>query len=158
MDDVFKIFVEQLRDGKKQDFDEVLDPAFLEINEEDLVFEEPVSLKGCTYLAENELLIKWTIKTKARMLCAICNKPVEVPLTIEDAYFSEPLSEIKTGVFSFKELLRETILLEVPLIAECEGFCPRRAEYTEFLKDPSKPESEEEGYHPFKNLDWKTQP
>jgi uncharacterized metal-binding protein YceD (DUF177 family) len=158
MDDVFKIFVEQLREGHQRDFNEVLDPSFLEVGDEDLAFESPVTLKGEAYLAEQELIIHWDVKTKAFVPCSICNERVMVSIEINDFYHSEPLVEIKSSIYNFKELLREIIVLEAPLFVECNnGHCPHRAEYNQFFKEPSSPDEEEdEGFHPFENFDWKS--
>ena len=68
---------------------------------------------------------------------------------------SGPCSAFSSGIFSFKDLLRETILLETPLVAECEGKCPKRLDYQQFLKNPSEQETQEEGFRPFVDLDWK---
>ncbi len=157
MEDEFKIYIEQLRDGHDKHIDECLSPDFLEINESDLAFEKPIELKGSAYLAEDELIINWNIRTEAFVSCLICNEKVPVEIVIHNFYHSEPLENIKTGIYNFKELLRETILLEVPSFAECnEGKCPRRQEVAKYLKDPVEEESnDEEGYHPFADLDWK---
>lgn len=156
MDDAFKIYVEQLRDGHEEKIHETFDPGFLDINEPDLRFDQPVELEGVAYLAEHELVLHWDIKAEAVVSCSICNEPVKVPLHIQNFYYSEPLAEIKSGVYNFKDLLRETILLEVPSFAECEGSCPRRKEYHKYFKEPSsQPSDEEEGYQPFADLDWK---
>ena len=157
MDDVFKIYVEQLRDGHEEKIHEKLDPSFLEIQEPDLAFDKPVQLDGVAYLAEHELVLHWDVKTEALVPCLICNEPVRIPIHIQNFYCSEPIVEIKTGIFNFKDLLRETILVEVPLFAECsEGNCPKRQEYNKYLKESSNHSSDdEEGYQPFADLDWK---
>ena len=155
MDDDFKIYVEQLREGRERKIHESLSPEFLDIHEDDLAFEKPVELEGVAYLAENELILHWDIRTEALVSCCICNEKVPVPLHIQNFYYSESLDEIKTGIYNFKELLRETILIEVPLFIECKGNCPSRKEYAEYLKNPSESQSDEEGYHPFADLDWK---
>ena len=157
MDDEFKIFVEQLREGHEQEIQEQLAPDFLEIHEEELIFDQPVELTGNTYLAQNELVIHWDIHTKAKVPCAICNEMVQIPIDITDFYASEPLEEIKTGIYNFKALLRETILLEVPAFTECHGgHCPKRKEFDKYLKKTTdQAADEEEGYQPFADLDWK---
>ena len=152
MDDIFKIYIEQLRNGHEEKIDEKLDPGFLDVCEPDLVFSEPVELKGVAYLAEQELVFHWDIRTEAVIPCSICNEPVRVPIHIHDFYYSEPVREIKTGVYSFKDLLRETILLEVPSFVECEGMCPKRKEVKRYLKESSDELSDEGGYHPFADL------
>ncbi len=156
MDDVFKIYVEQLRDGHEEKIQEKLAPDFLDLHEPDLAFDQPVELEGVAYLAEHELVFHWNIKTEAVVPCSICNEPVKIPIHIQNFYYSEPVEEIKSGIYNFKDLLRETILLEVPSFVECEGgTCPRRKDYKKYLKEPSSKQSEDEGYHPFADLDWK---
>lgn len=156
MDDLFKIFVEQLREGHEEKIEEKYDPGFLEIDEPDLVFDTPVELEGVVYLADRELIFHWNIKTEALISCSICNELVRVPIEIRNFYSSEPLTEIKSGIYNFKNLLRETILLEVPPFAECNGGkCLKRKEYDKYLKEPSNNSDDEEGYQPFADLDWK---
>jgi uncharacterized metal-binding protein YceD (DUF177 family) len=153
MEDRFKIYVEQLREGNVEKIKEVIPPDFLDIEDESLRFASPVELKGEAYIADNELVLHWDIETKALIPCSICNEPVEVEVNISNFYYCEPLSEIKTGIYDFSGLLRETILLEAPLFAECGGNCPQRKEYDQFLTQSSGPETEE-GHKPFANLDW----
>ncbi|MFI5344331.1 MAG: YceD family protein [Chlamydiales bacterium] len=154
MEDEFKIYVEQLREGHENRIDEVFSPDFLEINEPDLAFLKPVKLQGVAYIAEKELILNWNIWTEALVPCAICNEKVPVEIEIDNFYYSEPLDAIKSGIFNFKSLLRETILLEVPLFTECnQGNCPSRKEVAQYLRKPSEEESDEgEGYHPFADL------
>jgi hypothetical protein len=159
MDDDFKIYVDQLRNGHDKTIAEKLSPDFLEINERDLVFEKNVTLDGKAYLADQELILHWDIHAEALIACTICNAKVPVDIEIENFYHAEPLSEIKGAVFNFKELLRSTILLEVPSFAECNhGNCPKRKEIVKYLKEkPELPSDEEgnEGYRPFADLDLK---
>lgn len=156
MNDIFKIYIEQLRDGREEKIHEKLDPSFLDIHETDLVFDKPVELEGVAYLAEHELVLHWDIRTEVTIPCIICNESVTVPMHIQNFYYSEPIAEIKTGIYNFKDLLRETVLLEVPPFTEChDGKCPQRKEYQHFLKESSDQFSDEEGYHPFADLDWK---
>lgn len=156
MDDAFKIYVEQLREGHEEIIREIFDPSFMDVRESDLSFHQPVELEGEAYLADRELVLHWDVKTVALMTCSVCNDPVKVPLHVQNFYHSESLAEIKTGIYSFKDLLRETLLLEVPSFVECcEGQCPKRQEYSKYLKKPSAPLVEEEGYQPFADLDWK---
>lgn len=153
MDDVFKIYIDQLRDGHEEEIHETLDPGFLEIQESDLGFDQPIQLDGVAYLAEHELVFHWDIRTEAVIPCSICNEPVSVPIHIHNFYYSEPTREIKSGIYNFKNLLRETVLLEVPPFAECEGGrCPKRPLFQKYLKESSDDSPEEEGYQPFADL------
>lgn len=154
MDDVFKIYIDQLRNGHEEEIHETLDPSFLEIQEDDLVFDQPVQLDGEAYLAEHELVFHWDIRTEAVIPCSICNEPVRVPIHIHKFYCSEQTREIKSGIYNFKDLLRETVLLEVPPFAECEGgHCPKRLQFQKYLKEAPEDPNEEEGYHPFADLE-----
>lgn len=156
MDERFRIYVDQLHDGRETSIDEVIEPAFLHINETDLIFKKDVAVQGEAYLASNDLVLHLNVKAEALIPCAICNELVPITINVKDFYFTEPLSEIKSGIFSFEELLRETILIEVPLFAECnEGHCPQRSEMAKFMKEPKGKNGEsEESYHPFSDLDF----
>lgn len=156
-DDRFKIFVEQLRDGSTEEINETFTPDFLEINERDLSFTHPVNVQGQVYLADDMLVFHLDVDTIATIPCAICNNPADVEIKIEGLYHAVPLDEIKGAVYDFREILRETILLEVPILAECgQGKCPQRKSLEKYFKKESAPgsEADEEGYKPFAGLDF----
>lgn len=149
-DDSFKIYVERLRDGKQVQISEKFSPEFLDVNDEDLTFKKPVNVDGEAYIAGDSLILHLKIGTKGIVPCTICNKPVEVEIDLDDFYHAEPMSELKSGIFDFRDVLREAILLEVPAFTECKGNCPSRKELKKYLKKSEK--SSEEGYHPFADL------
>lgn len=152
MRDAFRIYVDQLRDGKEEILKEELSPEFLEVAEPDLAFKDPVKLEGTVYRADEELILNFNVNTQATLACAICNAPVKVPITVQNFYHAEPLKDIKSGIYNFRDLLRETILLETPQFAECNGGdCPEREKIRKFFK---KSPEEEEPYRPFSDLDW----
>lgn len=155
MDESFRIYVDQLRDGRKEIINETLDPAFLRIDEPELAFMKEVRVTGEAYLASSDLILRLNAETEALIPCLICNDPVPIYIGIEDFYYTQPVSEIKSGVFSFEELLREIILIEVPFFAEChDGQCPHRGEVAKYLKSTDeKNNRSEETYHPFSDLD-----
>jgi uncharacterized metal-binding protein YceD (DUF177 family) len=158
MDDAFKIYVEQLRDGHSEKIKETLSPDFLDIHEPDLAFGDDVEIEGEAYLAEENLVLHLQIRTFAVILCSICNEPVKVELRIPSFYHAEPLQAIKGGIFNFQGVLRESILLDTPPFAECnEGSCPKRKEIEKYLRPPREEDSQEtedEGYRPFADLDF----
>lgn len=149
--DAFKIFVEQLRAGNVEKINEELKPDFLDIHEKELSFSDPVFLKGEAYLAENELILHFTIETLAELPCSICNGAVKVPIKVQNMYHHEPLSVVKSGIFNMVDVLREAILLEIPPFVECEGNCPKRKEIEKYMRKPQA-DNKEPGYRPFENL------
>lgn len=155
MNEAFKIYVDQLRDGHSEKIFEKLPPDFLDVKEEDLSFIDPVDVKGEAYLAENDLVLHLDIHTMATIPCAICNAEVKVPINLNNFYHTLPSADIKSRVYNFQEMLRENILLMTPLFAECHnGQCPERKELKKFFRDNENPDknSEDEGYHPFAHL------
>lgn len=155
MDDRFKIYVEQLRDGHTETLSESFDPDFLGIDEKELQFPLPVKVEGDVYLAKDELVLHFNIETFCVVPCSICNEPVKEKIKIKGFYFVVPVEEVKSGIYNFKEILREAVLLDVPLRAECHhGKCPQRKEIEKYLKHEEKGETDEngDGYHPFADL------
>lgn len=156
-DDRFKIFVEQLRQGNTEEIEEVFSPDFLEIKEKELSFLQPITVRGQVYLADDTLVLHLDIHAVAVMPCAICNQPANVEIAIQGFYHAVPLIEIKGAVYDFREILREAILLEVPLLTEChQGKCPQRQSLEKYFKKEGVPgiKDQEEGYRPFADLDF----
>lgn len=153
MDERFKIYVEQLRDGQVEKIAEVLEPSFLEVHESELSFVDPIDLQGEAYLADDELILHLNVSTFALMPCKICNDMVKAPIEIDNSYHAIPLGEVKGGIFNLAPLLREQILLELPLLVEChEGHCPKRQAMQKYFKKDSG-DAGEDGYQPFADLD-----
>lgn len=152
MDDAFKIYVEQLRDGHVEKLEESFSPEFLDVQEKELTFKGPVSFHGEAYLANDDLVLRFSVLCHYQLPCVICNQPVEQELEVQNYYHSVPLTEVKSGIFNFRDSLREVVLLEVPQFAECAGGCPERKEIAKYLKEPSSKDEEEEGYQPFADL------
>lgn len=156
--EAYKIYVDRLHSGNVEPIREIFDPAFLEQNTEELAYTKNIEVNGEAYVAENELIIHLDIHTVASVPCKICNQPIEIPVDLRGVYLVESLDNVKSGVFNFKELLREAILLEAPQFTECSnGKCPERDTITNFLSSSSDGEKKEgssgdEGYHPFANL------
>lgn len=149
--DIFRIYIDRLRDGDTEEFDQKVPPDFLDVCEEDLHFDDPVSFRGEAYFADGDLILHFFIATTATLPCSICNEPVKVPIEEFEFYHAEPVSEIKTGIFNFKELLREAVILEVPGFIECNnGNCPNRQNVSKYLKEEG---GGDQVYHPFADLE-----
>ena len=154
-EDYFNIYSDQLKEGGIEYLDETFPPSFLDVNERDLSFTSPVMLKGQAYLAEDTLILNLNIQTVATISCLVCNEPVQLKIEIDNFYHAVPLQEIKSGVYNLRELLRETILVETPLLAECHnGKCPQRQELKKYFKkeNPLTLKNGEEGHNPFADL------
>ena len=158
MEEVFKIYVEQLRNGHVEQLDETVSTEFLNLGDDEVRFDEQLHLSGEVYLAENELVIHLHVTVNVYIPCSICNTPVKILMDLNNLYLAVEPEDYKTGIFLFNELLRESILLEIPLFAECnEGECPKRKEISDYL---SKPENatdalgQDHGYRPFADLDF----
>ncbi|HAB99332.1 MAG TPA: hypothetical protein DCE71_05875 [Parachlamydiales bacterium] len=152
MSEPFKIYIDRLRGGANQVIDAQLDPSFLDVNEPDLSFPEPVQLKGDAYLTDEHLIIHLKASTKAIRLCAICNQPTPTEVVVHNFYHTEMIQDIPSAVFDFREVLREALLIEIPLVVECNaGKCPEREAIAPFMS--SKERKENPTYFPFTDID-----
>ncbi|MBS0623180.1 MAG: hypothetical protein JSS62_01000 [Verrucomicrobia bacterium] len=133
-DDRFKIYIHRLRDGKAEQISETFSSDFLGIEEEGLKFEAPVHVEGTACVSGEDFVLSLRIKTLAKMPCVVCNQFTDVPIEVSKLMHTQGLAELKSGLFRMGELIREGILLELPLIAECcSGQCPDRAALTQFF-------------------------
>ena len=146
---MFKIYLDRLQNDSVQKIELTADPAFLEIAEEELRFEEPISISGEANLASDYLIIRLNIKTSCREICRICNTLAKREILLKNVCFSIDCAEIKGAVFDFSPLVKEAILLDVPAYYECNfGNCKERRNIEQFIKKPAK----ENTYFPFSNL------
>lgn len=153
MEQDFKIYVEQLKEFEKKPFYAIFSPDFLEVEEAELFFPSPVTVSGEFYRTQDELILHWDISTVVGLICSICTEKILQEFNLKKIYQAESLQNIKSGVFSFKNFLRETILLEVPQFGECNnGHCPKRKDFAKYLKNTHH-NSFEDRYRPFENLE-----
>lgn len=154
MDDYFNIYVDRLRGGEVENLERTFPPDFLGISEKEVQFPEPVKVEGQAYVANDDLVLHLDVTTAVAMPCSICNDSVRVSIESKGNYYLIPLNEIRGGVYKLQELLRESVLVEVPLFAECNnGNCSHRGELEKYLhQNTDKSDDAEEGYQPFKDL------
>ena len=150
-----KIYVDRLKGSPPCKIEAALPPDFLAIDDEELLFKDPVNVKGEAYLADEHLIIHLSIETAAYLPCSICNDAVHTPIQIKNIYLTEALSEIKGAVYDLADQIRETILLQTPLFTECSGGkCPERDFIKKFLKPEETPSDPADIPHfPFAGLD-----
>ncbi len=129
-----KIYVDRLKEGATEKIEERLDPSFMEVAEESLIFEQPIELKGLAYLASDHLIVELAIETSALLPCIICNEKITLPLKLKNFRFTVTLSQIRSGVYDYGEQVREAILVEVPRFFECTGgHCPERENISKYF-------------------------
>lgn len=153
MSEALRIYIDRLRTQGTEKIEESVSPDFIGVQEKDLRFEDPIQISGEAYLAQDELVIQLTVSTTATMPCAICNQSVPVPITAKVMHV-EPATGFKRGTFDLGETLREAILLEIPLVAECNaGQCPSRKDMERYLKKQKGSGLDAgDGYQPFADL------
>ena len=152
MAEEFKIYIDRLKGGHVQRIQESFNPEFLEVDEEELQFDEPVTVQGEAYLTDDHLVIHLVAAALAEMPCSVCNKMIKTPLTVGNFYHAEPLAEIRDAIYDFSWALREALLIELPKTVECnKGRCPSREVLAPYLRG----EKREETYFPFADFDIK---
>ena len=154
IDPAFLIYVDRLRDGQTESIDDQVPPDFLEVEDDNLRFDQPVKFTGQAYLAQQELILNLEVRTPALMPCRICNEWTEFAVHVPHLLHVEPTDELKRGYVDLRPVLREAILLQLPHTVECSGgHCPKRKEIQPYLKDGhSDSSSKNEGYKPFEHL------
>ena len=149
----FCIHVDHLKRDEVEEISETLSSGFLELPPNDEVKAvKPIVVKGEAYIAGDYLIVSLHIVTQLQIPCAVCNEIFSFTVDLPDFVHEEPLEGIKHGVFDFAELVRETVLLEVPFYPQCGNTCCLNREQVEkYLKKKEK-SREEEGYQPFQDL------
>ncbi len=134
MGDEFKIFIRRLTGGKQEDIEERLAPDFIDPQDPEIIFEGLVEIKGVAELAGETLVLRLKVDVVVTLSCAVCCERVKLPLHLASFCHTEESEGLRSGVFDFCEPLREAILLELPMRAECnQERCPHRAHLSPFL-------------------------
>ncbi|MBI5274742.1 MAG: hypothetical protein HY860_06805 [Chlamydiales bacterium] len=138
MNDKFLIYIDRLIQGKKDNLSFEVPPSFLEINEDDLSFEDTVFIEMESYIAEDHLILHLDLSTTCTIPCGLCNQKTRKEISLNGEYYTIPLKEIPSRVYNFKEAIRESILLEVPSYYQCnDPNCPGKEELKKYLKQES---------------------
>jgi len=146
--DAFKIFIDRVMEGNTESLEFASEPHFMDVEETELQFDHPVSVKGQAYVSDENLFLHLEASTKAKLPCSICNSLTEVEVQISDLIHTESVAEIKGKVYDFSPVVREALLLELPLKAECAGGAwPEREQVKQYFSSSQKGE-----YSPFEDL------
>jgi uncharacterized metal-binding protein YceD (DUF177 family) len=145
------VYIERLREGKVELIEEKIDPARLDIAEEDFICKEPIEMKAEVYLVDTWLIVKMSFTTQVTLSCSFCNEPFVFPIEVKDEQYEESLEEIKDSVLDLLPLIREALFLEIPFYPQCGNtVCRNRDEIEKYLK---KEESKGDEYHlPFEAI------
>ncbi|HEX4838817.1 MAG TPA: hypothetical protein VFU89_00050 [Rhabdochlamydiaceae bacterium] len=154
MDSPLKIFIEQLRNGKRERFEHILPSDFLDINEPDLVFHSPIYVKGEVYATDEDLILQLSAHTEVQMPCSICNQMTFVSLNTEELYHTILLKELESTTFDFTDILREELVILIPQYVECQNSkCPERQSLSKFMKNKAaSPQNHSWNHFPFADL------
>jgi uncharacterized metal-binding protein YceD (DUF177 family) len=134
MAEIFDIQTNHLLRGETQEISGAIDPDFLSVADGGILFGEKVTLKGKAYVVDGNLLIHIDVTTSYQAHCRVCNELCTFPLELQGLYLTEELANISSRGYNFKEALREAILIEIPVYAECEGNCPNRDYIKDYLR------------------------
>ncbi len=137
MSDPFIIYLDRLVQGYQEKIELNEDPMSLDLDVEGVRFEAPVVVQGVAYLVDHELVLKLELEAEALIDCRICGESVAYPIHIPKFYHAEDVSGVGTRLFSIRDIVRDTLLLELPTTIECgEGSesCPERANLAKYLK------------------------
>ena len=133
--DLFAIYVDRLRSGQSYSFSLSPPANFLDVDEKECFFRGEVQIDGEAYLAQSDLIIAFTATAECWLPCAVCNQMT--PSSLFTGQVTEVVSseEIHGGVYSFNELVREAIVVQIPTSVECggRGLCPERKEMERYL-------------------------
>lgn len=146
------IYIDRLKTGQIEKISETLSSDFLEIDEQDLVFDKTLKIEAEAYLANDHVIIQFALNITAFIPCSICNTMTKIALNIDNTCFSIALSDIKSSIFDFTDELRATILNLVPSFTECnQNNCPDRSILKKYLKSPVKDgnSTKKDVYFPF---------
>lgn len=132
--DHLKIFVHRLREGKVEHIDETFGPELMDLSEKELLFKDPVQVAGHASVVDGEFCLSLKVVTRAYMPCRVCSEWVSVVLQTPELIHTQPLTELRSGVFHMQGMIREGVLLELPYCVECgSGICPERKEINRYL-------------------------
>ncbi len=153
MDDKYLIYLDRLRKGEKEDLTGKIPATVFEIEESELICKDPIEVTGEAYISDEHLILHFSASTKVTMPCSICNHMIEQNIEIKNAYQTIELTEIDGATFSSEQLIRDTLLLELPHFVECNnGNCKERPLIEPYLHKPEE-EKGDDIHYPFSGLD-----
>lgn len=130
-----KIYIDRLKDDDTERIFEVVDPQILDLQDEEILCEEKITISGRAYLAKNHLILECKIKALVTIPCSICNQPTPIHIDIEDFIHTIEICEVPSSIYDYSDEIRSAILLKIPQFVECnDGNCPARKDMSNFFK------------------------
>jgi len=131
---MFSLNIHSLSENEPILIDGKFDPSFLDVDEKEVKFKDPVEIKGKIYLASDDLILDVSAKTYVTMPCSICNEQIKYLLDIKNYIYTQPLTEITQANYDYSEIIRQAVILELPTKVECNNNCPERENIAPYLK------------------------
>jgi uncharacterized metal-binding protein YceD (DUF177 family) len=131
----------------------VLEPSFLELSPQDeMKPSRPVVIEGTVSLVDDYVLLNMEIRAFFHVHCASCNDVFEYEVCLDQFSHQELLENIARRKWDVSEIVREAIVIELPLFPQCGGKeCLHMDEIQKYFHTLSE-EKEEEKSSPFQSF------
>ncbi len=122
-----KIYVSKLpREGVHLRASEPAEIMDMDIENDEIIFEEPIEVDVFPQIVGNTLLVRGTINVRAKLRCSRCLEYCEHTLTRPQYTFS---TTVQPGdIIDLTESIREDIIIAFPMkplcSKDCKGLCP----------------------------------
>jgi uncharacterized metal-binding protein YceD (DUF177 family) len=141
------IYVDRLLDGHVEKMSERIDPQLLDIVDDEIGCKEPVAVSIEAYIADEFLLVTLSLQAELLLHCSVCNEEFQFPIAIEREDQEIELDEVKEGAYNVLPLIREVLLVALPLYPQCGGdCCLNRSKIEKYFA------KEHKSYNPFESL------
>lgn len=141
MKKVLQIPIDCLRGEEPYTLTESLPSTFIEQEEDEIRFQKPIEVEISAYISGEFLILDCSISTEILIPCSFCNEYYPLQLSLTHYQEEEPLENIKGHLFDASEVIREAILLEIPLYPLCGGVvCNNRATIEPYLTKSTEEE------------------
>jgi len=128
--------LDRLRHGHIESIETILSPKVMQdVNDNDLLFQDPIHVAYEAYITDEVFILQLAIKTKVILTCGFCNKKFTTDIHIEQYTHEESVKDLRAHVFDASVVVREALLLEIPMYPLCgKTKCLQRTEIEPFLK------------------------
>ena len=144
-----ELHLDQLQGMEVKEFTIQAKAAFLG-EEEGYCWMDPVVCHIRAQRTSEEVILWCSATLSYSRHCSCCEEPLIQQLMVRDAVCTLDAHAVRHGIIDLAPLLREELLLELPLFSDCgDRCCPHRQSLTGCLK---KQPAAEEQHYPFRHL------